>query len=150
MVLVSRFKSYGYSIIVAFAMLQSACYAETTIDSGFANTSENVLIGTDVKNISEFKTNGVISTGQYQAEMGGATLNVSISMQAGFFELRRIFQEPGMSQEVKTYKFKKSKSTRINTATISLAATGAGLLLLEKKSESFGVPADLWIYYSRK
>lgn len=142
-----KYKKYGYFVTLAFVMLQNACFAGNTINPAFANLPQDILLGTDIKNISEFKLTGVIVPGEYRAESGGAILQVTVTEKADSFQLTRTLQEPGMPKEIKTYLLKTSKSSLIRTAAVSIATTGNGLLLLETKSDSLGIPADLWVFY---
>lgn len=137
-------------IFVLLSLLQNACFAEKSITQFFKNAPQNVLVGTDVQLLSSFKLAGNISSGQYVAEMGGANLSIEIHANEKPLKITRIFQEPGLPKESKTYEFNKINKSYINNSEILLVKVKSGVLLLEKKSGSFGIPTDMWVLYTKK
>jgi len=146
--MLSSKKSFFLFLLVL--IFQNACSAEKPASELFNNLPQNVLIGTDVQPINEYKSLGRINTGHYFAEMGGATLKLVIKNDPDQFKITRIFQEAGRSEEIKNYKFEGQGNQAINNSDISLILTKKGLLVLEKKPDNFGIPTDLWIMYSVK
>lgn len=137
-------------ILVLLSLFQNACFAEKTISQVFDNPPKNVLVGTDVKLLSLFKIAGHISSGTYVAEMGGAKLSMHITKNEDAFNLTRTFQESGMPKESKSYEIINTNTSYIDNNKILLVSVKNGILLLEKNSGSFGIPADMWIFYSKK
>ncbi len=143
-------KTTALFILVLLALFQNACFAEKTISQVFDNPPKNVLVGTDVQLLNLFKIAGPISSGHYVSEMGGANLSLDIYLKEDALNLSRTFQEPGMPKENKFYEIKKTNTSFIENNQILLVAVRNGILLLEKNSGSFGIPADMWIFYSKK
>ena len=137
-------------ILVLLSLLQNACFAEKSITQAFKNSSKNVLVGTDVQLLSSFQLAGNISAGKYVAEMGGAILSIEILENEKSLKIIRIFQEPGLPKENKSYAFSKTNKSYINNSEILLAKVNSGVLLLEKNSGSFGIPTDMWVLYTKK
>lgn len=137
-------------ILVLLSLLQNACFAEKSITQIFKNSPKNVLVGTDVQLLSSFKLAGNISAEKYVAEMGGAILSIEIIENEKSLKITRIFQEPGLPKENKSYEFNKTNKSYINHSEILLAKVKSGILLLEKKSGSFGIPTDMWVLYTKK
>lgn len=137
-------------ILVLLSLFQNACFAEKTITQTFKNSPKNVLVGTDVQLLNSFKLAGNISSGQYVAEMGGANLSIEIHANETSLKITRIFQEPGLPKESKSYEFNKINKSYINNSEILLVQVKRGVLLLEKKPGSFGIPKDMWVLYTKK
>lgn len=137
------------SILVLFSIFQNTCFAEISINQVIKNAPQNVLVGTDVKLLNSFKLVGHISSGQYAADIGGANLSIEIHADETSLNITRVFQEPGLAKDSKHYEFNKVNKSYINNSEILLVLVKRGVLLLEKKSGSFGIPADIWILYKQ-
>lgn len=137
-------------ILVLLSLFQNACFAEKSITQIFKNSPQNVLVGTDVQLLNSFKLAGNISAGQYVAEMGGANLSVDIHENELSLKITRIFQESGLPKESKSYEINKFNKSFIDNSEILLVKVKSGILFLEKKSGSFGIPSDIWVLYTKK
>jgi len=137
-------------ILVLLTLFQNACFAKKTITQVFKNAPQNVLIGTDVQLLNAYKIAGNISSGQYVAEMGGANLSIDIHANETSLKIIRIFQEPGLPKESKSYEINNINMSYIDNGEILLVKVNGGILLLEKKPGSFGIPTDMWVFYSKK
>lgn len=84
------------------------------------------------------------------AEMGGANLSIDIRANETSLKIIRIFQEPGLPKESKSYKINKSDKSFIVNNEILLVSAKSEILLLEKKSGSFSIPTDIWVLYTKK
>ncbi|MDH5182041.1 MAG: hypothetical protein OEY07_20450 [Gammaproteobacteria bacterium] len=114
------------------------------------NKPTMVLVGTDTKDIRDFKIIGQIAAGQYVAETGGAELSLAIVNNKQHLDITRVCKEPGMNPEQKHYSLKNNNQSVISTKSISLVSLSDGILVLEDQPESDGISNEIWYYYRRK
>lgn len=101
----------------------------------------DVLIGTDVADLTSFSQSDVRLTGEYGAELGGATVTVSISDDA----LVRTFQEPGTEPDQRTFQPVCRSGSEVIAPGMVARRVSDGLLYLEPSSGTGGLPSNLWI-----
>lgn len=101
----------------------------------------DVLVGTDIMGLTSFKYSNAELTGAYQAELGGATVTVSVSDNA----LTRTFQEPGTEPDRRTFQAVCLSGSQLIAEGMGARRVSEGLLYLEPSSDIGGIPSDLWI-----
>lgn len=100
-----------------------------------------VLVGSDIAGLASFRASDVGFSGVYHAELGGATITVSVSDES----LTRTFQEPGTGPKQRTFHpVCRTGSEMINDSMVARRVS-EGLLYLEPASDIGGLPADLWL-----
>jgi hypothetical protein len=135
----------------------SACSAKSTNTSIKQNCKVNfsnldglpgsVLVGTDVDALSSFKLSSQDIAGSYTSNMGGATVDLSISQSLENKSLTREFQEPGDTQKVHEYNPICELNGFISAENLKGLMVEGGVLLLELNSNTDGIPNDLWVFY---
>lgn len=108
-----------------------------------------VLIGTDVVNLDSFNLNSGNLGKSYSADLGGASLSLTIKDGGSHTAITRTFQEPGVPAQIKEYKSVCISSETLVAPHLVGKIINEGLLLLEKKSNVDGIPTDLWVFYSK-
>ena len=111
---------------------------------------ELVLVGTDVVEASTFKSTTDKPLPHYITDIGGATLSLSVHRSKNTVQLERHFQEPGGPLIKQTYQAACLSTPFIYAENLLAKTVEEGILLLEKKPNADGIPADLWIFYSSK
>ena len=148
--------TFFYVLIILF--ISSSCsaqsnhgYSDQACDISFSSLEglpEMVLVGTDVVELSSFKSAKVHKLEKkYSAEFGGATLTLKISQNKKNKGITRIFKEPGMKEQTTEYSNCCTKERFISADNLKGIIVSDGLLLLEEKPEIDGIPNDLWVYY---
>lgn len=112
-------------------------------------TNKDVLTGTEISDTSKFTPSSKLSE-RYQADMGGATLNLDIEKTDNGFRLTRSYQEPGMASKLKSYASVCIKNNIILHHGLTGRIVKSGLLLIENQPENEFIPSDLWIHYKTK
>ena len=144
------FKIFSLSLLLSFSLLQNACLAEKTASQLIKEAPQDVLVGTDVKLLKTFEVSSSFLPGHYVAEMGGANLSINIESKAQSLKIIRVFQEPGLPAESKSYEIKYQDKAFIENNTLLALPIKSGVLILEKNSESSGIPMDMWVLYTKK
>ena len=101
----------------------------------------DVLVGTDIADLTSFKVSDAELTGTYQAELGGATVTVSVSDNS----LTRTFQEPGTEPNQRTSQPVCLSGSQLIAESMVARRVSEGLLYLESAPDIGGIPANLWI-----
>ena len=134
--------------------LISGCKAESItarVDCSANSTSgltvpNLVLVGTDVIDIASFnKIQGQLSK-SYSAEVGGASLVLSLDVTPEYLTITRTFNEPSQVVHTKTYNVCKSGAI-LGSDKAHIRFVNNGILLLETESGVDGIPNDFWILY---
>lgn len=137
--------------------LTSGCAAEPTnteidcsadIISDFS-VPDLVLVGTDVVDIKSFNSAREQFGKSYSAEVGGATLALSLNITPDYLTITRIFKEPGQSANAKTYNVCISEE-KFSSDKLRIRVVNNGVLILETEPGIDGIPNDLWISYDKK
>ena len=112
----------------------------------------DVLSGTDVVEISNYKIGKDVKPGNYIAETGGATLTLLIEKRGKSIDLHRVFNEPGMGFKKKHYKnLIEFPDGNFKSRNIALRfVNGGGVLILERASGIDEIPGNIWFYYHLK
>lgn len=144
----------GFSVLM---LLMSACSAqpkEGELDSARTvltpcKISEQgpsqVLVGTDVQSKESFKQ-GKAEQERYKAEIGGATVEVDLSV---IGQLVRIYRETGMPEIVKAYSELCSDGRVLASENIQVLFVEDGILLWEQEVGDAMLPTDLWVYLKK-
>lgn len=106
-----------------------------------------VLVGTDVVELSTFNLGLRELSETYQAEMGGASLGLTVSDQSKKKIITRTFKEPGENQLTSVFYPVCQSEELILAGDLKGKIVEEGLLVLEQKAEVEGIPSDLWIFY---
>lgn len=101
----------------------------------------DVLVGTDITGLTNFRASDAGFSGEYRVELGGATITVSVSDDS----LTRTFQEPGTEPDQRTFKPVCLSGSEMVTDSMVARRVSEGLLYLEPSSNIGELPADLWI-----
>lgn len=109
-----------------------------------------VLSGTDIVDINNYKTNMDVKFGNYIAETGGAILTLLIEKQGKSIDLHRVFSEPGMDNKKKHYKglIKFSDGSFKSRNIVLRFINGGGVLVLERASGTDEIPDNIWVHYT--
>ena len=112
----------------------------------------DVLSGTDVVEINNYKIGKDVKPGNYIAETGGAILTLLIEKRGKSVDLQRVFNEPGMGYKKKHYKnLIKFPDGNFKSRNIALRfVNGGGVLILERASGIDEIPDNIWFYYVLK
>ena len=122
----------------------SAAHQPSQCEALYSEVSErpsDVLVGTDVADLSSFKESDAELSGEYSAELGGATVTVSVTPNA----LTRTFQEPGTDPDQRTFQPVCRSGSELIADGMIARRVSEGLLYLEPSSDVGGIPADLWM-----
>ncbi len=150
---------FNQTILKAFLVLSllffnSVCAAKTENEKpckdsfkSFQNLPDEVLVGTDIFQLTTFKASQQSLQKKYVAEMGGAILEIRITTSANKKMVTRIFQEPDEAENIRKFSPLCQKNEFIRAGNMYGKLVEAGILILEKNSEHSTIPDDLWIYY---
>lgn len=142
--------------VLPFLVFIASCNANDTVNENLCkpdlsievNLPELVLVGTDVVNIESFKSSKKALANNYLAEIGGATLNFSITSNSQVISAERTFQEPGEPIKNSLYKPVCIYNDTILAKGLIGKVVDDGILILEKKPNTEGVPINLWVLYN--
>lgn len=110
-----------------------------------------VLSGTDVVEINNYKIDNNVKPGNYIAETGGAILTLLIEKRGKSIDLHRVFNEPGMGFKKKHYKnLIKFPDGDFKSRNIVARFVNGGVLILEHASGIDEIPDNIWFYYAVK
>lgn len=104
-----------------------------------------VLVGTDVQSRESFKRVKA-EQGRYSAEIGGATVEVDLSVTG---QLVRIYREAGMPEIEKVYSELCLDDRVLASENVQLLFVEDGILLWEQEVGDAMLPADLWVYLKK-
>jgi len=142
--------------VLPFLFFITSCNANDTVNESLCKPSlsieeslpELVLVGTDVVNIESFRSSKKALANNYLAEIGGATLNFSITSNSQIISAERTFQEPGEPIKNSLYKPVCIYNDTILAKDLIGKIVDDGILILEKKPNTEGVPINLWVLYN--
>ncbi len=106
-----------------------------------------VLVGTDLVELSTFNLEPRALSETYQAEIGGASLGLTVSDQSKKKIITRTFQEPGENQITSVFYPVCQSESLILAGDMKGKIVEDGLLVLEQKVEVEGIPSYLWVFY---
>ena len=110
---------------------------------------KSVLVGVDVVNIESLPANVGRLGSNYSAEIGGATLALSIVIDSKILNIKRTFREPGESAHTRVYESICVSNGILRGQNLIGRVVKDGILLLERKPNIDGVPVDLWVFYDK-
>ncbi|MET1255302.1 hypothetical protein [Aliikangiella maris] len=139
------------------AELDAASHCQIPVVA-FSKLTQEVLTGTDMQPLSDFKYQPAEQqTATYSSENGGATLTVkvatektSINTQQTTFHITRIYQEPGLPNDIKTYSPVCIQNEKLYHPSLRALTTADSLLWLELDSQNEFISADFWIRLTRQ
>ncbi|WP_097459883.1 hypothetical protein [Mangrovitalea sediminis] len=123
---------------------QTRCIVDT---AAFKHLPRQVLVGTDIQQRSDFPAASAFTGKHYQAEMGGATLTLSIERDGRSLRVQRTYQEAGMAAAKRTYEAVCRQGDLLDGTSLKGMLVRGGLLVLETHSGVEGIPGDLWVLY---
>ena len=106
-----------------------------------------VLVGTDVVDIGSFNKSNEKLSNSYSAEIGGASLVLSMDLTPEYLTIIRTFSEPGKAVNTKTYII--SNSEEPSSDELHIRVVNNGILMLETESVVDGIPDEFWILYDK-
>lgn len=105
-----------------------------------------VLTGTDVIARTKYKP-AKVTPGNYSSEMGGATLQVSVTKTAsGKFDVQRVYAEPGEKKDTKKYHGLVEADHILTGGELTIEYVHGGILWWEENSGNEFIPSDLCIF----
>lgn len=137
-------------LVISFSLGCSAELYNSVSDNSCTeehNLPELVLVGTDVQDISNFKSSSEALGSEYSTEMGGATLAISIESSAEHKIINRIYQEPGAESVSQIYLSTCITSEYIYSENLTIKIVEGGILVFEPKPKTDGIPDSLWVFY---
>lgn len=111
------------------------------LSSEASDLPADVLVGTDIAELTSFKDSDADITGEYQAELGGATVSVSVASDS----LTRTFQEPDADPDRRTFHSTCISGSDLIAEGMVARRVSEGLLYLEPSSDVGGMPDSLWL-----
>lgn len=111
----------------------------------FSNLPTEVLDGTDVADLGNFKVTD-ISGVKFYTEMGGASIEIDIQALNGLYKIQRIYKEPDLENLITNYDTLCVKEGRLYGENVRGIFIEKGILWLELKSKHEFISPDLWIY----
>ena len=104
-----------------------------------------ILVGTDVQSKNDFKQ-GEAEQGRYITEIGGATVEVDLSVTG---QLVRIYREAGMPEIVEVYNELCAGDGILANENAQVLFVEGGILLWEQSVGDAMLPTDLWVYLKK-
>lgn len=118
----------------------------TIPEDAFFNLPQDVLAGTDVLPLADFKPVASTEKRSFISEMGGAVLQLNIEYDSNKqLAVVREYVEPGMPAETKRYAGLCINQGRIYGPDVRGIFFQDGLLWLELNSGNGFIPPDLWV-----
>ena len=136
-------------IVLASLLLCASC----SPGNGAAETllsPDIVLDGTEVYELASFKLRPLDASaaGDYDAEQGGATQSVTLSLSGSVWQFVRSYQEPGEPLNRAVHELQLSSGLMMSSdGNVIVRGTEEGILVLERASDT--IPADYWVHYRR-
>jgi hypothetical protein len=136
--------SFGCSGEIKEINKNISCEAEPNLAS---NLPTQVLDSTDIVDISTFTTSPKTLEGDYQTEIGGAVLTLTIKLTSSSWVINRTFQEPGEKTVSRDYQPTCISNKLIYSDGLVGKSVNGGILIFESKPNTEGIPDNLWIFY---
>lgn len=142
--------------VLPFLVFLTSCNANSSVSKSLCkqdlsielNLPKFVLVGTDVVNLENFKSSKKALSNSYITEIGGATLTFSITSNSQVISAERSFQEPGEPIKNSLYKSVCIYNDTILAENLIGKLVDDGILILEKKPDTEGIPINLWVLYN--
>lgn len=115
----------------------------------FNQLPSEVLVGTDVVDISSFKPTDMSGI-RFHTEMGGSSLEIYTQALAKNQKIQRIYKEPDLENINVTYSDLCLKAGYLYGESVRGIFTKKGILWLELKSGHEFISSDLWIYLEKQ
>jgi hypothetical protein len=115
----------------------------------FSKLPTEVLDGTNVVDLDSFKP-ADISGVLFQADMGGASIEINVQALNWLYKVKRTYNEPDLESIVTNYNNLCVKEGRLYGENVRGIFTEKGILWLELKSGHDFISSDFWIYLEQK
>lgn len=161
--MVVRYKMLLIPSVLVMFVLNNVCLANSeksvhintikTCEASFTTLKglpDEVLADTEIYDISSFKTSATNLGKNYSGEMGGAAFDIEIINRKAQQVIIRTFKVPGDLNKTREYSPLCQHNEFFSAGKLLGKRVEGGILVLEKRSNVSGIPADLWIYYGSK
>lgn len=106
-----------------------------------------VLLGTEVEDLSAFHGTSGPLLPRYETEIGGATLSLSITHSGNDWRIQRTYREPGTQSRRRTYSATCHPDGLLMGDSLKGMLVQEGLLIEESQSDVEGIPNNMWVLY---